>query len=163
MCQVLTKCALACFWNDSCFHQCWNRGPLKLPQHETWCEQGSEPVFCERGSTTLGLRQAWPGRAIPLEAGQGEDLVSASYLVSVGTVLFSTGGPVLMLRGRGQKWCLQLPLFSEESLCCLFATYSQMSKKPPHYMPQVLFRKLFPCCTSAGCLPPIAQCLWVLS
>ena len=67
--------------------------------------------------------------------------MQASQAASIIATLVPAGGRVSRLGSRGEKCCLPLPLFLEESPTnlCPFGTHSEISKQQ---MPQAVFKLL---------------------
>lgn len=68
-------------------------------------------------------------------------------MVSVGTALVPVGSPMLLLRSKRKD------MASTNSFVPGEASMNAASLGHAHCVPQVLFRSLFPCCTSAFCFP----------
>ena len=102
--------------------------------------------------SVLGLRQVWLGREVPLEhwvAGFGvRKLGSESPCCAR-----SSRWLYVYAEGQGREMALQFFCSRWDfSVYPASVMHSKMSKSPSHCGPQVLFRWLFSCCMSEGCL-----------
>lgn len=121
------RCAVVCLWNETSYHHCWNQGFPKLPGREIWWGQGFGLVFWGRMLAAQGLRQAWPGRVVPLEhreVGFGASKLSSECWPCAGSHRWLC----VYAKGWGGQWHLPVPLFPKGSLCenCLSATCSSL-------------------------------------
>lgn len=101
--HVLSRCALVCFWNETCCHLCWNLGFRKLPGQETVSVSRGLGWFSGGGAQDSGTKASMTQTVVLLELkgldvsklcskcgccacddGQGREMAPASSFVPEG-------------------------------------------------------------------------------